>query len=192
MKGFPCGKNTDRGHKKSCRVYTDENGSIIVIALVVLVLMTLAGISATHMSVTESYIVRNTAINNQNLQLAESAAREGLRRILNRDHPADLATDSEVWMLSRSNDPDKDDESELSALARGNKLEEAKPASESAILGQRGESNTLWYYFVGWDAAKGSSLKTTQPQWQAGKVVGFYNSSQYGRAAVELGVLKRF
>lgn len=173
----------------------NPNGSVIVIALLMLVLLTIAGISGIKMAVTESYIVRNTAIHKQNLQLAEIAAREGLQRIVNLDDAAALTPDSGAsadWLLRRRDDPE-DDGDGLAALEPGHKVAVAETVTENEVLKQRGENGeVLSYYFVGWETRPGGSLKMTDTRWRLGKVVGVYNSENYGRAAVELGVTKRF
>lgn len=58
------------------RTAESEEGSIILIALLLLVLMTVVAISGSNTSVTESFIVRNAGIHQQNINLAESAALE--------------------------------------------------------------------------------------------------------------------
>lgn len=171
----------------------DERGFAVVLALVILALLTISGITAIKMSVTESCIVRNTAVHKQNLQLAEMAANEGIREILNRQDPFELkpgGSAAEEWMFGKGNDP----EIGVVDYDPGDKVTEAESVSDSSVLDQRGEqkADTLWYYFVGWDASEGSSLKTTESMWRTGKVVGVYNSEEYGSAAVELGVTKRF
>ncbi len=172
-----------------------QNGSVIVIALLILVLLTIAGIAGIRMAVTESYIVRNTAIHKQNLQLAEIAAREGLQRIVGLDDAAALTPGSGAsadWLLRRQDDPDNDGDG-LAGLAPGHKVADAETVADNEILNQRGENgDALSYYFVGWEARPGGSLKMTDSRWRLGKVVGVYNSENYGRAAVELGVTKRF
>ena len=59
-----------------------QNGSIILIVLMLLVILSVIGISSTNTSVTENFIVRNTAIRKQNLHLADAAAMEVVQRVL--------------------------------------------------------------------------------------------------------------
>lgn len=171
-----------------------ERGSIMVIVLIVLVLLTLAGISATNMSVTESFIVRNTAIQKQNLQLAEMAAMEGLREILTRNNAWELAPGAEVWLRDISlwnNDPTVDDPTNDNnfPLTDNNSV-----AAAAALLDDRGETDEdpLRYYFVGWRGAPLNSIVMTGPMWRQGRVIAVYDSEDYGLASVEVGVVKRF
>ena len=164
----------------------NEKGSVIVVTLLILLILTLAGISAINMSVTESYIIRNHAIHKQNLQLAEMAAREGLREVLNlygdQEQLNPYSEDSVDWLFSFQDEPNfpqnlNTNKFKLSDMASG--------TNKSRILDQRGEDNTLWYYCVGWEQAPGWD----PPVMYEGKVIGIYNSPRYGRRAVEIGVL---
>lgn len=80
------------------RTIKDPNGSMILIALMVLTLMSIIGIASINTVVTESFIVRNAAIRKQNIQLADAVAGEALQRVLDagllnnsaNDDPSDL------------------------------------------------------------------------------------------------------
>ena len=162
---------------------TDEKGSVMIIALIVLALVTLGGISAINSSVTESFIVRNSAIHKQNLQLAEMAALEGFREILNRNDATELLpgeVSAPSWIL---------DEEPLFPLTENNSV-----AVQVNTIEQRGETedDPLHYFFIGWWDAPQSSLVMTTGMWRQGRVIGIYNSESYGLASVELGVIKRF
>jgi hypothetical protein len=52
----------------------NQDGSVILIALILLLSMSIIGFSASQTSITESYILRNMAIHAQNISLLESAA----------------------------------------------------------------------------------------------------------------------
>ena len=56
-----------------------EEGSIIVVALMVLAIISVIGVMATETVVTENYIIRNVAIHKQNINLAEGAIMEGIQ-----------------------------------------------------------------------------------------------------------------
>lgn len=62
------------------RTMTDQKGSMILIALMLLTIMSIIGIASINTTVTESFIVRNTAIRKQNIQLADAVAGEALQR----------------------------------------------------------------------------------------------------------------
>jgi len=159
-----------------------EKGSIILIVLMVLTLLTVAGISAIYMSTTESYIVRNATLHKQNFQLAEAAAFVGIRRILNSDEVPQAA-----WIFEYSDDPAGN--KRFYELGAGEKIDTNVEIYNPGLLEQRGEADdeTLWYYFVWYDVEP-----LPGDVFGEGKVVGAYNSDTYGRAAVEIGIKKFF
>ena len=59
-----------------------QNGSMMLIVLMLLALMSIIGIASTNTTITENFIVRNSAIRNQNLYLADAAAMEVVQRVL--------------------------------------------------------------------------------------------------------------
>jgi len=189
--------------KASFQAETNERGVVLVVVLLVLTLLTITGISATHMSTTESLIVRNTAIHKQNLQLAEMAAMEGVRRILDWSDASDLepASSSESWLFEKDpvfvSSDGSGSQIRLTGLPAGVKIDsDVEPYTESNIIDQRGEQGDepLWYFFVGWEEAEAYKMDDDDDDalLRTGKVVGVYNSSRHGRAAVEIGVKKLF
>lgn len=193
--------------KRSGFGLSNEKGSVIVIALIVLVILTLGGISAIQRSVTESFIVRNSAIYKQNLQLAESAAAMGMREIIQID-PDDLEDNNlpEPWMMSKgdwetaplANFGDFDDTNSKSYVETYKEETGAEELPGTHPLKQRGEEGggTLRYYFVGWELAPGedqvqAALGEEPVQW-LGRVIGAYESEHFGRKWIELGVGKKF
>ena len=75
----------------------NEEGSAIVASLMILVILTIIGISATNTTSVELQIVRIDGIYKQNLYLAEAAAQEAIQRIWNisRSDPILLEGDSD-------------------------------------------------------------------------------------------------
>jgi len=71
--------------KKSLYHSADENGSAIIMALMVLVLLTLLGLTSTNTNVTEQRIVRNDVLYKRNFYRAEAAAGEATQRLMNTD-----------------------------------------------------------------------------------------------------------
>jgi Tfp pilus assembly protein PilX len=60
-----------------------EEGSVMVVALIVLAMLTIIGISASNTSTTELQIVRNDLFYRINFYKAEAAAREGAQTVAN-------------------------------------------------------------------------------------------------------------
>jgi len=196
MKKSTANRNGDVPDRLAWAGAGNQNGSAMVIALMVLLLLTLAGIAATNLSVTESFIVRNSGIHKQNLQLAEMAALEGLREILTRNGAQELiagAALAPVWIRDRNlwnNDPTLNLAGDDSfPLTDNNSV-----AAEFDTLVVRGEAGDepLRYYFVGWRDMPGASLKMTGAMWRQGRVISVYDSDRFGLASVEVGVVKLF
>ena len=78
----------------------NEDGSAIVIALMILMVLTIIGVSSSNTTTVELQIVRNDGIYKQNLYLAEAAAQEAIQRIWNvsRSDPFLLEKRTPVWL----------------------------------------------------------------------------------------------
>ncbi len=59
----------------------DENGSMIVIVLMLLTLMSIIGIASTNTTVMENFIVRNSSLRKENLHMVDSVATEAYQRV---------------------------------------------------------------------------------------------------------------
>jgi len=113
----------------------DEKGSAIVFALMILLVVTIVGLSSSQMTTTEFQIVRNEGVHKQNLYLAEGAAQEAIQRIWNisRSDPDQLLKRSPAWLNDETIDmmdlgnwdsdgADNDDTSQESSLDEGTSL----------------------------------------------------------------------
>lgn len=60
----------------------DQTGSVIVIALLLMVVMTLVGVTGTDTVITENMIIRNVGLHQQNVNLVEAAVMEGFQDVL--------------------------------------------------------------------------------------------------------------
>lgn len=153
----------------------NEDGSIIVLTLIFLVLLTILGMSATSTSTIEVQIAGNNARAKENLYLAEAAAMEATQRIADAD-----ATDLDLDTTSWSGDWLFDDTVDLSdsdvMLAN---------AKISTI-----DSNTRYGAIIHGIAA-GSSLDMSAPsQLYAIDIYGMYSGN--GQSHVAIGFRKRF
>jgi len=202
-------------YKKICnypqnagRILSGQEGSVLIVAMLILVLMTLGGITATKRSTTESFTIRNTAIHKQNLLIAESGAMEGAGEILK---TSDLSAD---WIHDKSNwndNPDDADVNDSDSYPLTNNNSRIPVSVENGVLSiieQRGEivysggnitDSSVRYYFVGWDhfeppgraESLGEVRASRHGAIRQGRVVGVYNSERYGNKTIEIGVRKR-
>ena len=84
--------------RKKADIIKNEDGSTIVMALIMLAILTIIGISASTTSVTELQIVRNERIYQNNFYLAESSVMEAAQRLDNFDG----ITDYDILMARAS------------------------------------------------------------------------------------------
>ncbi len=68
----------------------NEHGVAIITVLLILLLLTFIGITATNTTVTEKVVVRSDSVFEQGFYLAESAALEGVQRLVNESAPDEL------------------------------------------------------------------------------------------------------
>lgn len=169
-----------------------ESGTILAVVLMIMMLLTLGGVSAIRLSMMESFIVRNAGLYKQNLHLAEAAAMEGVREILNEKNPSRLKPGEQQWVWRIQ---DWEDSAAKGIPQQGYAVPRIVTENIVTTVKRRGEEDcdTLRYYLAGWEAAGGSSLNSGQTnRWRKGRVIGVYDSPRYGRAWVEVGIVKKF
>lgn len=169
-----------------------EAGSVMAVVLMIMVLLSLGGMSAIHLSMVESFIVRNAGLYKQNFHLAEMAAMEGVREILNEENSGRLQPGAQpwIWRLRDWNEAVKNGIPDT-----GYAVPRAVTDKVITTVHQRGEAgaDTLRYYFAGWTGEGGNSINSGKTaRWFNGRVIGVYDSPRYGRAWVEIGVVKQF
>ena len=64
------------------QVMDNQQGSVIVLVLLVLTIMTVLGIVSSDSVVTENFIVRNVGIHQQNVSILDSALMVGLQQFM--------------------------------------------------------------------------------------------------------------
>ncbi len=177
---------------ESVRGFTmeDESGSVIVLVLMILALISMVGIASMDSGINESMMTRNDNLYRQNLHLAEAAALEGLQNIMMLPpREIDPTTTTQNWINNTQN-WDGGDELDLNNWAEP----DSSLNGDLDLMVLRNEQNSkiLRYAFTGWTITRGSSLKTTQPVWRSGTIYGVYDSSSYGYVEVEIGIERRF
>ena len=152
----------------------NEDGSVLLLAVVILMLLTVMGISATTTSTIEVQIAANDALYKENFYLAEAAVMEAAQRI-------DDASDNDLlpasttfsWLTDDTVDMDDPD------------IMIANSATSSI------DPNTR-YGVVCEGIAPGGSLDMASPtQLYQYAVYGIY-SSNIGQAHISIGYRKRF
>ncbi len=72
------------------RILGNDQGTAIITALLVVMLLTLVGITATNTTITEKAVVRSEAVFEQDFYLAESAAMEAVQKLENQTTAEEL------------------------------------------------------------------------------------------------------
>jgi hypothetical protein len=81
-----------------------EEGSVLVIAMIMLALLTIIGISATNTSTIEVQIAANDRFYKQNLCVAEGACMECIQRMENGgEEMKEMTSTRDVWLIDESN-----------------------------------------------------------------------------------------
>jgi hypothetical protein len=117
-------RDIERTIKRSPR---RERGSVLVIALIMIVLLTIIGISASKTSEIEIMIAGNERIAKENLYLAEGAVRRAVQVLDN----TNLEDNPPAW-LYKEIDPDDDSKTEYEDIATGGLLLPASDQSNHA------------------------------------------------------------
>lgn len=210
-----------RRKPKRLGIKDNQDGSIILIALMLLAVMTMIGIMAADTTVTENFIIRNVGMHKQNVNMAEAAIMETLQKII--QLPPDrleeleevnagtgtgisvMVNSDEAWtedpsgvsgsMESRWYDP-------LSGRVLGESanwvVPEAIQNGDITTIDARGEAGDqpLRMAVVGWSKIQGEaaeSLKeTAQANMRKGKLLAEYISDHNGMVRLEVGIRHKF
>lgn len=94
--------------KEKC-LLRNESGSVMVLALIMLALLTLLGIAATTTSTIEIQVARNERLYKENFYRAEAAVMENAQRIKDGGPEMKNSSNFPAWLHIESNLPDPDD-----------------------------------------------------------------------------------
>ena len=168
---------------KQTSIIQNQEGSLLVVVIIVLAVLSIVGISMMDKSQVELQIVRNEAVYDRNFYAAEAAAIEAAQTMQNEPNANELLplTTSYTWLGS---------EADVSWAAQGN-----------AIVVNIGEVDTLSdissiananFAAVHRGIASGASMTMTAiSQLHEYAVFGYFNSPTEGRALIEIGYRKR-
>jgi len=160
----------------------NEEGSAIVVAVMILMVVTIIGVSSTNTTTVELQIVRNDGIYKQNLYLAEAAAQEGIQRIwnLSRTDPFRLEIQAPAW-LNNIDDIDLTDPGDWdNDGAGGDDTAEVSSTDPDAILAVTDR------------IAEGGSLDISSETNAHQFAVFGIGSRNNGRVFIEIGYRERF
>ena len=196
-----------QGHQSS--PIANQDGSVMVLALMVMAVMMVIAIASSDTVVTENFIIRNVGIHKENVNLVESALMRGLQDFMqipdNNPDNFDPDISNTDWINNRTaawttgawyNRGDVS--TMLNANNSINANEDAFGTNWIATLATRGEAanGVLRCAIVGWEpviyATGGSSSLVVGAGaiWHAGRVLGEYVSVDGGGADNGNGMLR--
>ena len=204
---------------EKCRAaegFRDEDGFItVVIVVMMLILITIVGISAINLASIESSIVRTDGLYKRNFYLAESGAYEAAQRLENTEMTeidptggvdwvipvATDMTDSASWLDDNGTPNDFSDDTWTANSMRPESFFTSDPDVNAANLNilippglHTGDSIRLSAVFVG--VTSGSSLKVTNEDGRlyAFNIYGMFSNraANEGEVLIEMGYKKRF
>jgi hypothetical protein len=196
-------------------VLADQNGSVIVMVLLMLTIMSVIGIVSSNSHVTENFIVRNLAIRKQNVFLLDSALMRGYQEFMQISDADALnfnpnAGPNAAWINDINNDPPGvgSPEEFINTIWYEDTFSQRclGPANSRAentvqLLTARGENlnGGLRYAIVGWGPVNlgtggGStsvSIKPNKTNWHGGRLMAEYISVDGGGNANGFGILRQ-
>jgi len=164
-------------------ILKNEEGSLLVVVIVVLAVLSIIGISTMDKSTVELQIVRNEAVYNRNFYAAEGAAIEAAQTLQNQADSSELLpnTTNYTWLGSAA---------DVDWTAQGDKI--VVDIDEVAALADVSTIPSTDIAAVHRGIASGASMTMTAvSQVHEYAVFGYYNSAREGRALIEIGYRKR-
>jgi len=171
---------------KKVSFYNNEEGSAIVIALMILMVVTIIGVTSSNRTIMELNIVRNEGIYKQNLYLAEAAAQEAVQRIWNisRTDPFLLENESQEWL----NDPN--DPAAIDMTNTANWDDDGADNDDTALVSSLDADASLAVDNIG--IASGGSLDISSGTNAHDFTVYGLGTQNNGRVFIQIGYRERF
>jgi hypothetical protein len=189
----------------------NQDGSIILIALIVLVVMTLIGLMSADTVVTENFIIRNQAIYKQNVNMADAAMMELYQRFMQLppDNPdiVDVNGSAIAWVNDMHAPWAAVDWYVINTSDRMLDNTNSLDINTAPNLADRGENaaGNLRASFAGWETVElpegGSEslgVGSNKAVWREGRILSEYVSlggggadHGYGMVRMEMGLKRR-
>lgn len=189
----------------------NRKGSIILIAVMILAILTVIALISSESMVTENFIIRNEAIYHQNLNMAEAATMEGLQRFMqiapDNSDIVDVKATNLPWINDIHSSMAAIDWYAVNSSQRILDAANSIPISTAKNLADRGEaaSGNLRCAFVGWETvalpgggSESLGVGANKPVWREGRLLSEYESfggggadHGYGMVRMEIGIKRR-
>ncbi len=164
-------------------ILKNEQGSLLIVVIIVLAVLSILGVSMMEKSQVELQIVRNEAVYSRNFYAAESAAFEAAQTMQNENDSSELLpnTTNYTWVGSGA---------DVSWSDQGNTV--AVNVDEVDALSDVSSIPNANFAAVHRGVASGASMTMTAvSQLHEYAVFGYYDSAREGQALIEIGYRKR-
>ena len=169
--------DSTRSVMTKCCILKGEDGSVLIIALMILVILTMIGFIATGTTQFELRIAGNANLYKQNLYLADGASMGGAQMLENEPDPNVLKNATPTWLHMSLPDP------QISSYTNWN------PANNNS---KQATNTTDRYLAVHEGIAPGSSLDIGYPSSLHEFSVYGCSLRNNGESIVEIGYRRRF
>jgi type II secretory pathway pseudopilin PulG len=170
---------------KTTSIIKNEEGAVMIAALLILVLLTIIGIASTNISNTEVKIATHELIHQQNFYRAEGATLQALDLMEGEDNPETV--DPPLTWLTQSLGESED----LVANDELYKSDFWDNGSANATPGAATFSDTR-FVVVSWGVIEGESLDMGSTKIHSYAIYGRSAPSKRGAVTIEVGYLKAF
>ena len=203
MKILPIRTDSPAAPEATDNPLDNQNGSVIVLALMLLAIMTVIGIVSSNTVVTEKFIMRNVGIHKQNASLVDSALMQGLQEFMqiNTGNPNLFNPAASVWINDRNRNNPGDPEFLINTIwyetvftQRCLNAANSTDANTLPLLTTRGENmnRNLRYAVVGWSPVPGMSVTVGGgPTWRQGRIIAEYVSLDGGGNGNGNGLIRK-
>jgi type IV pilus assembly protein PilX len=172
----------------------NEEGSVIILSLLVLVILSIVGFSASRISTTEMQIVRNDATYQRNFYLAESGAVQAAQMLNNIDSSINrsmLGEHTPAW-LNNGENLDSDGDEKLDDVGTWFATSGGSQTGAESNLSTLSDVPTIEYAAVDLGAAAGETLDINEPKIHNYAIIGIGNRNTRGQITVQIGYRKRY
>jgi hypothetical protein len=155
----------------------NEEGSVVVLSLLVLVILSIVGFSASRTSTTEKQIIRNDAIYQENFYLAESGATEAAQMLHDTVDNSGLRDRTLTW-LNRKQDLDFDNIDTWFT---------SSGANQTANISSITDDNSVKFSVADAGVSAGWDKDPTKSAMHNFSIIGISNQGERGQITIEVG-----
>ena len=180
-------------------IIENDEGVAIITVLLILMLLTFVGITATNTTTSEKKMVRSESIFERDFFLSESAAMEGVQKMANESTPEELlaplvktvTTAKNYGLLVDANSDEPENDVKNLDSDNNNQVDQADFNSSAKAISEIDPKNLTFRRVVQLPIQSGDSLALGSSRMYSYASYG-YSENSGGRAMIKVGYRKRF